>query len=383
MLKKQYKIFAVIFCVVLFFLGVLGDYKLQRYYVYDEMDYNEWTVDAGDKLESQYASNFYKKIQFVNLQGLTSRILGQHKLNGVVRMKNGYLMQEILPADEIVLKDNADSVKDLENYISQWGGKLLYVTVPYIVDKYDPELPEEITDNGNRNLDIMRENIENLNIPSLDLREAIHDAGVSQYDLWYKTDHHWSTKGGFFAYTLIADYLQENEWAEIDEEVCNLENYTIETYPKWHLGSNGQRTGIYYAGIDDFDLILPNFDTYIENINSGVSGRFEEVCINKTELSNRNYESRYTYDHVMGGSGGNYNNYNAKSDKKILVIGDSMSSAVCPYIILSFQEMRYAGNWVTPVITKQQLDEWQPDIVVMMYYPNRVISEDGYKFQLE
>ena len=120
------------------------------------MDYNEWTVDAGDKLESQYASNFYKKIQFVNLQGLTSRILGQHKLNGVVRMKNGYLMQEILPADEIVLKDNADSVKDLENYISQWGGKLLYVTVPYIVDKYDPELPEEITDNGNRNLDIMR-----------------------------------------------------------------------------------------------------------------------------------------------------------------------------------------------------------------------------------
>ena len=85
----------------------------------------------------------------------------------------------------------------------------------------------------------------------------------------------------------------------------------------------------------------------------------------------------------MGGSAGNYNNYNAKSDKKILVIGDSMSSAVCPYIILSFQEMRYAGNWVTPVITKQQLDEWQPDIVVMMYYPNRVISEDGYKFQLE
>ena len=85
----------------------------------------------------------------------------------------------------------------------------------------------------------------------------------------------------------------------------------------------------------------------------------------------------------MGGSGGNYNNYNAKSDKKILVIGDSMSSAVCPYIILSFQEMRYAGNWVTPVITKEQLDEWQPDIVIMMYYPNKINVNDAFFFQFD
>lgn len=370
------------FCIVLFFFGVLGDYKLQRYYVYDELDYNEWTVDSGDKLESEYASNFYKKMQFVNLQGLTSKVLGQHKLNGVVKMKNGYLMQEMMLADDAVLESNAEAVKELENYISQWDGKLLYVTVPYIVDKYDPQLPAEVSDNGNKNLDTMRKDIEALNIPSLDLREAIHDTGISQYNLWYKTDHHWSTRGGFFAYTLIAKYLQDNGWAEIDEKVCNLDNYTITTYPKWHLGSNGQRTGIYYAGIDDFDLILPNFDTSIENLNKGIIGKFQDVCIDTTELSNRNYESRYTYDHVMGVSGGNFNNSQAQSDKKVLVIGDSMSSAVCPYIILSFQEMRYLGNWVTPVLSKDFLDEYQPDIVIMMYYPNRIISTEGYTFQL-
>lgn len=379
---RQYKIMGILFAVTVFFLGFMGDYKLLNFYINDEIDYNEWMADGADALETDYISNFYEKMQFVNMHGLFCKMLGQHRMNGVVKLNNGYLMKEINEAYNDTLADNANDVKKLEEYVSAWGGKLLYVTVPYVVNKYDPQLPIGVTDYGNHNLDAMREKVEALNIDSLDLREEIYEDGISQYDLWYRTDHHWSTEGGFYAYKIMAEYLEEMGWADIDDSLRDINNYEIITYDKWHLGSNGQRTGIYYAGIDDFDLIVPKFDTQIENLSNGNKGEFRDVCLSMEPLSNRNYTSRYTYDRVMGGSAGNFHNENAICNKKILIIGDSMSSAVCPYFILSFQDMRAVGNYLTPVVSYEFLDEYQPDIVILMYYPDRINDRSSYNFEL-
>jgi hypothetical protein len=381
--NRQIKIMGILFAVVLFFFAIAGDLKLLRFYITDETDYNEWTANGGTWLETDYISNFLGKIQFVNMNGLVRNVLQQQEMNGVVKLNNGYLMREMDNADESVLEANALATKELEEYIASWGGNLLYVTVPYVVNKYDPQLPAGVSDYGNSNLDRMREKVEALGINSLDLREEIYEAGISQYDLWYKTDHHWSTEGGFYAYTIMANYIEEMGWADLDDSIGDMDNYDIITYDKWHLGSNGQRTGIYFAGIDDFDLILPKFETTIENLDTGEVGTLKDICLSMDALSNRDYTSRYTYDSVMGNSAGNYYNENAQSDKKILVIGDSMSSAVCPYFILSFQEMRAAGNRKSPVLTREFLDEYQPDIVIMMYYADRSVTEGSFDFELE
>ena len=48
-----------------------------------------------------------------------------------------------------------------------------------------------------------------------------------------------------------------------DEEALDIKNYEVNTYRNWFLGSIGKRVGIYYAGIDDIDLIYPKFDTLL------------------------------------------------------------------------------------------------------------------------
>lgn len=58
-------------------------------------------------------------------------------------------------------------------------------------------------------------------------------------------------------------YAYEQTKTTIDENLLNLENYTVENYPEWHLGLRGQRTGSAFAEIDDYDLIYPNFETHI------------------------------------------------------------------------------------------------------------------------
>ena len=75
--------------------------------------------------------------------------------------------------------------------------------------------------------------------------------------MMYKTDHHWTTRAGFYAYCKLEDYLTQIFQCDVDSRIGDINNYNIEVYEKWHLGSNGQRTGIYFAGIDDFELIVP------------------------------------------------------------------------------------------------------------------------------
>lgn len=92
-------------------------------------------------------------------------------------------------------------------------------------------------------------------------------------------------------------------------------NYNITIYPEWHLGSRGQRTGAFFAGIDDFDLILPAFETRISD--SFEKGIFEDIVINKKALDKKEQTSRYTYDNVFGKSCEHFINYQALNNKRI------------------------------------------------------------------
>ena len=86
----------------------------------------------------------------------------------------------------------------------------------------------------------------------------------------------------------------------------------IENFGAWYLGSNGQRTGIYYGGIDDFQLISPAFDTSITNVVTGETGSYNDVLIERVVLEQ---ESRAVYDICYGNSvGGYFHNPNERQD---------------------------------------------------------------------
>lgn len=215
-------------------------------------------------------------------------------------------------------------------------------------------------------------------IDSIDFREVMYEDGLDQYDMMYKTDHHWTTEAGFYAYQKILKWVEENAGISVDERVADFSNYTRSVYKNWHLGSRGQRTGIYYAGIDDYVLITPDFETSLSH--SGMEGSFTELMVNYEPLENKEYTSRYTYDHVMAGASGDWINNNAKNDAKLLIVADSFGTAVNPYMILSFREVRYIYDAASHKLTEEYIEEYDPDIVVLLYYTNCIGSNDFFSF---
>ena len=327
-------------------------------------------MTLGSKLETDIATTFFEKSAFVNLNGAVHRILGQREMNGVVKLENGYLLTTYDYQEDEKLRRNADKVIQMKQYLDEKGITFLYVIPPYTSCKYDTQLPAGFQDYGNDNLDRFAEMLEAGGVELLDIRKTMREDGVDHYDMMYKTDHHWTTRAGFYAFTKINSILMQELDCEVDSRVLDFSNYSVATYPEWHLGSRGQRTGAQFAGIDDFDLILPMFGTDISD--GSEEGAFEDIVINKKALDDREEASRYTYDNVLGKSCENFINYCASNDKRILMVTDSYGKAVNPFLILSYGEVR------TGEADYSTIHEYNPDAVVVLYYINNSLKDDTY-----
>ena len=365
--------YIAVFLVIIIGLGFLSYRKLTKFYINQEKDYNEWTPDLGSKFETDIASTFFNKFGFVNLNGAVCNALNQPCMNGVVKLNNGYLVTTLPYSSDEVLRTYADSAIRFDEYLKNRGTVLVYANTPYTSSKYDPQLPIGINDYGNDNCDRFLQMLKDAGVDTIDFRETMYDDGIDQYSMMYKTDHHWTTKAGLYAYGVLEDYIVDKTGCDVDERISDIQNYRVTTYKKWHLGSRGQRTGIYYAGIDDFDLIIPNFDTSIQN-GAGTVGNMQDLMINMEPLTNKDYTSRYTYDSVLGGSLGHFTNLDCKNDIKVLLITDSFGKAVAPYLAMGFAQIDYVYDADVSGVTPEFIESIDPDVVIMMYYPEFLLE---------
>lgn len=383
--KKKFSSMAyiVVFVVVIVMTGTISFCNLVDFYVNDKVDYNEWSADLGNKFETDIASTFFEKFQFVNINGAFRNLLGQQEMNGVVKLNNGYLLTTIDYVDDETLLEYTNNVADFNSYLKNRGTNLVFAMTPYTSGKYDPQLPEGVYDFGNDNADRLVAYLNEAGVDTIDFRDMMYEDGIDHYDMMYKTDHHWTTEAGFYAYGKLEDYIVSKTGCNVDTRISNIDNYSITTYSKWHLGSRGQRTGKYYAGIDDFNLIIPKFETSIQ-CDDGTEGTMQDLVYDLSALQARKYTSEYTYDTVLTGALDHFVNLDCQNDIKILMVSDSFSRAVNPWLIMAFSEIEtiYDGNAsFVSRITPKYIEDYDPDVVILMYYTENAMRMDAYSFQ--
>lgn len=378
---KSAVLFSLIFLFLVFGLGILSFTGLAHYYINGEIVNNEWTSELGNKFETDISSTFYKKFSFVNLNGAVRNVFGQQEMNGVVKLNNGFLTEISDRCPDEDIRDFVSKTKTLSDYLENRGTALLYFSPPSTVSAYDPELPVGVEDFSNNNIDRLISGLRDAGVDTIDVREILHTEGIDHYSRMYKTDHHWTTEAGFHAYRMLENYIEAKTGCDIDPNIADLDNYTVTGYENWHLGSRGQRTGIYFAGIDDFVLIDPNFDVSLVDPN-GKTGSIHDYFFIKKYLTTRDLTSRYTYDSVLGGSNflGHYQNRESKNNVRVMMITDSFAKAVNPYLIMQFAEVNTFYNGYVGEINPELIEAYDPDVVIMLYYPN-VINHNSGSFE--
>lgn len=364
-----------IFLLIIGVVGLINMRNILNYYINDEKPTSEWDVSQGDKFENDYTSVFIGKDFFVDFNGLVRKHLNQKEMNGVIKLENDYLA--IVDNDSNVSNviSNAELINEWNAYLTKREIPLLFVIVPDTICKNDEQLPEGIKDYTNYKLDVFVENLDGVEL--IDIRDTILKDNMNHYDLFYKTDHHWNVYGGMYTASKILQHAEEELELDVDDMIYDEKAYYVEAYPKWHLGSRGQRVGKFFAGIDDFEILIPKFDTSFTRLEDEVSGNFEDVFLAYDVLKKRNRTSRYTYDFVYKYTIENsFHNNMTLNDKTIMVVTDSMGRVVTPYLGMAFENMYCT---VYNEIDEQVLNDIAPDIIVVLLHPNNIESETHLK----
>lgn len=341
-------------------------------------------------IDSYYTNNIKNKTAYIDLCGLALRLCGIRVVDDaeyrVVKLDDGHL--------SFVIPEKADisypiaQTKKLADYLKEREIPFLYVQAPYKVCKENPALPAGVIDYSNEIADEFVEEMRNYGIDTIDLRERIHEQGIEHHSLFYKTDHHWTPEAGIWATGEIAEELHKKYGFTVNEKSIDINDYSCKIYNNWMLGSLGRRTGIGYAGVEDFRLYLPKDTTPMKYIirdnNRTINIDFSKESFDPYFLE-KNYHNRSTYCCYTAGDYTHTELYNEadQTGQSLMLIRESFGTVVSPFLGLSCErldtvDLRYEGSQAKPFI-----DEMEPDYVVLMYNPNTLTSNKAFDFILD
>jgi len=306
--------------------------------------------------------------------------MGQRYVNERIKLYNGHLLEEIEREETSFAAVQIAKMRDSQ---TEKGKDFLFVLTPNQMPKFDDILPFNYINYSNENADELLGYLSDVNIPVLELREEMRNEGMSHDDAFFVTDHHWMPETGLWAYTKIIETLVGSGVIEpVDSPSLDLSEYNVEIHEKIFLGSFGRRTGIFYAGLDDFSIITPKFGSDISvstlyNDKVDKHGEFSEVMIDESKLAINFFRASpyIAYGYAEKGLI-QYRNEEAPVDMKVLAIGDSFSHVTYIYLPFIFKtcdqiDMRFVeGNF------EEYYNEFDPDLVIMLVNPAQVMLEN-------
>lgn len=344
----------------------------------DEQYYDVLSIEKGTPL-------LRNKGTYINLNGLMARVLGQPLMNERIKLSNGHLTPVPPVYKDEDVEAAAENLKALHKQLSKDGKRFLFVVAPLQVSPEETGLPNGYTDTENDSANYLLRLLEESGVPYLDLRDCMEEDGIAYSDAFFVTDHHWRPETGFWAYTRILEKLQEIGTVEqISEFYTSKENYEFRIYEDSFLGSSGKRTGRYYAGVDDFCVIAPKFETNIsvtiEEPEVDLQGPYEEVSYKgdmDAYLSDPDYFSDNPYGRYGWGDTPltQWRNENAPEDKSVMLIGDSFGNVPFSLMPLYFSscdelDMRYfTGDF------QAHYEDCDPDTVVLLVNVDQIEGE--------
>ena len=161
-----------------------------------------WDGRFMAELKDFYTDQFPLRDSLVATKAKAELLLGKSENNGVIPGKDGYLIKRIeySEAQLAQLQENLDAVTAFRDKTDL---PVTFAIAPRAVDVLDRYFPA-LYDNTRADAVWNLIDIYAAEQPLLSLREPLRacvDAGKA---VWYRTDHHWTTLGAYYAYTQYA-----------------------------------------------------------------------------------------------------------------------------------------------------------------------------------
>ncbi len=297
-----------------------------------------------------------------------------------VRLKNGYW---ITRSSKMLLSDAQKAIApyaSLQKHLNKSGIPFLYFYAPMKECALDNELPNGIVSYTNEKIDTYLDVMNSFQMDYVDLRKNLHNDNLDHYEMFYVTDHHWTVEAGLWAASKIAQEVNSRFGFSM-RDPYDVGEYNLVKYENAEFGSMGKGVTKYVAQSEDFIIPYPAFETKyrleIPNKEIDVTGSFEEIFIDHEGLQKIVEQKGYTdsgsaYGQILYGNPPyqKITSLNNPDGPKVLMIRDSFSIVVAPYLAESCSELlmldtRPDNGYFTGSIISC-IEEFNPDIVLAL-----------------
>ena len=330
-----------------------------------------------EKLLTKYIVGNMDMIEGVNVYNnmLGWSITAPDEYNGVKDIGDGHYVQFTGKKD---LSDSVEAVINFYKWCNNRGFQFLYVQAPGVINHDDYPNIDGVLDFSNANADMFVNDLRKDGVEVLDLRKCLEIESHAKNRLFssyfYKTDHHWNVDGGIWAAGEVARSLTKMLGVDFDNYFYDINNYRKDVYEKWFLGSAGKKVTLARAVPDDICLLYPTFDTSVEiNIPSKKilqKGDFS-IFYDMSAIFPKNYYNANPYSTYLHSDNPVVilKNNNVEQGK-VLIIKDSFSNVMAPFLSLSFREVHMLDLRAYTGSVKSYIERNEPDVVVCEYYVN-------------
>lgn len=381
-MKVYHKAFAIIFMIALIgfaiFNGATKFYEIKTSLSEIEQpkeleDIKEYTA----QIDSALVGNLLFDHAWNEAYAMVYNALDKNEENSFkyVRDKDGMLYSgnfwntPTVPASEYVIRINVvkKKVEDKDTkvvvllypcqYNEKWSNG--YDGIPY--------------SDYNEMIDDMTAYFRYYSIDYINYRDFFLEKGWKATDIFFKTDHHWTTLAAFEGYKELVRYLNEEFDENLDTYYTDEENYKFITYEDCFIGSQGRDAGVNYVGLDDYTLITPKFPTdyYFsytsrDNVTVEQEGDIQKTLINLKYLAMEDYYEKDMYCTYMDGIHLKETVINKKNEDglNVLFIRDSYSSSLGTFFSshCNVMDLMWSANMPTAVM-EEAIEEGDYDYI--------------------
>ena len=196
----------------------------------------KWEKD----FETYISDHFPARNFFASTDSYYMLYSGRNGSNGVYKGKDGYIINTPVKCDEEKLNANITAIN---NFVKNTVIETKIIVVPSTGYIMSEELPKVHTEyNDGEIIDDIKNRAENAEF--IDIRDALTENKDKQ--IYYKTDHHWTSYGAYLAYKKWAE--SENIEVRSDYDIESTDGFFGTTYSKsalWYEKSDSIETWEY------------------------------------------------------------------------------------------------------------------------------------------
>ena len=317
--------------------------------------------DYDEKFEAYMDDQFVGRDMWRKLKVTVDRIGGSRLENGVYIGTNGQLLEQIEVADENHLAANIKAIKSFSESQSKIPVRMMLVPdAANVLNHSLPSLakPEDQT----QMFSMVRKDLGD-SVEWIDVSTELNKHKTEK--IYYKTDHHWTTLGAFYAFQATAPSLGiegDLSGKYVSHAVSDSFNGMLASKSGVNLGEKEQ-IDIYVPTEEDTDLIVDYVD----------EGKRSTSLYDSSKLKEKD---QYTV--FLGGNSSLLDIRTVStSTKRLLLVKDSFANSFIPFLTPYYREIvvvdpRYYSGTINDLMDSYRISE-----VLFLYSGNTFFKDNN------